>query len=74
MAKILRLQLDEKLLEKFRKASIEKFGYTKDALSKGAAEAFRVWLKAQEKKADVMKVIREVAGIWRGKESGRVYV
>lgn len=45
----LNLTVDGKLLERFRKAANEKFGYKKGALKKAAEEAIEKWLKLERK-------------------------
>lgn len=44
----LNLTIDDKLLERFRKAANAKFGYKKGAIKKATEEAFKMWLKIEE--------------------------
>jgi len=51
----LRVYLDEELERRFRKASMETYGYGRGSISKAAEEAIRRWLRENE------KLLREMA-------------
>jgi len=44
----LRVQINNKLEQKFREAAMKRFGYAKGALSKAAEEAIQNWISALE--------------------------
>jgi len=70
----LKLVMEDELLRKFRKKAMEKFGYTKGALSIAAREAIKNWLKESGErgfKKSFLKVMEEVSGIWSGEEGIR---
>jgi hypothetical protein len=45
----LRVQINQKLEQKFREAAMKRFGYGKGALSKAAEEAIMKWISTIEK-------------------------
>ena len=45
----LRVQIDNKLEQKFREAAMKKYGYAKGSLSKAAEQAILNWLSIVEK-------------------------
>jgi hypothetical protein len=47
--KTIRGQVPEELEKKFRKMAMEKFGYSKGAISKALEEAIKEWIKNKEK-------------------------
>lgn len=46
--KPLRIYLSEELDRKFRKASMEEYGYSRGSLSRAAEEAVRSWIRTRE--------------------------
>jgi len=62
----LKIVLNDKLLNEFRKKAMKKFGYGKGSLSKAAEKAIEEWVGRE--KEDFVKSLEEVAGIWRDKE------
>jgi len=46
---MLRVKIDKRIEERFRRAAMKKFGYRKGALSKAAEEAILMWLAVVEK-------------------------
>jgi hypothetical protein len=51
--KPLRIYLPDELEKKFRKASMESFGYSRGSLSRAAEEAVKSWVRAREANAYV---------------------
>ncbi|MCD6403416.1 MAG: hypothetical protein J7K98_03740 [Candidatus Aenigmarchaeota archaeon] len=68
----LKIVMEDELLKEFRKKAMEKFGYTKGALSIAAREAIKNWLNEKVEKSnfrkDFLKTIEEVSGIWESEE------
>ncbi len=48
----LRVQINPKVKEKFREATMKRFGYGKGALSKAAEEAILKWLSTEKEAAN----------------------
>ena len=61
----LRLELGERLEEKFRKAAMETYGYEKGSLKKAAQEAFESWIsRKQEGVKEVENPVKLIEGIF----------
>jgi len=63
--KSLRIYLPEELERKFRKISMESYGYSRGSLSRAAAEAIRSWIRTQEPVTQV-EIPSEPVRILRG--------
>jgi len=64
----LRVYLPEELEEKFRKISMQSYGYSRGSLSRAAAEAIRSWIRAQEVASEVKipsEPVRALRGLLR---------
>jgi hypothetical protein len=72
---ILKVNVEEELLKKFKEEAIKRFGYTKGALSIAAREALKKWLESdieKEKRLEKFyKTLDEVAGIWTDEEGSK---
>jgi hypothetical protein len=72
--KPLRIYLPEELEKKFRRASMENYGYSRGSLSKAAEEAVRSWVRTREASTNVTvpnEPVKVVRGLLRhvGKSS-----
>jgi pyruvate/oxaloacetate carboxyltransferase len=69
---ILKVNLEDELLRKFKEEAVKRFGYTKGVLSIATREALKKWLEFDvEKKKKIeefSKAVKEAAGIWTGEE------
>jgi hypothetical protein len=69
---ILKVNLEEELLRKFKEEALRRFGYTKGALSIAAREALKKWLESdlekEKKLEEFSKALKEAAGIWTDEE------
>ncbi|HLD41859.1 MAG TPA: hypothetical protein VJB06_02395 [archaeon] len=83
----LRLELDQKLEERFRKAAMNTYGYEKGSLKKAAEEAFYLWINTSKttsikKVDDPVKLIKGLFAPLKGKytsvqlqhESGKLWL
>ncbi|MBS7623058.1 hypothetical protein KEJ39_05210 [Candidatus Bathyarchaeota archaeon] len=61
----LRIYLPEELERKFRRASMECYGYSRGSLSKAAADAIRRWIRVQETMAGI-EIPSEPVRVLRG--------
>ena len=70
--------IEDEILREFRKKAMEKYGYTKGALSIAAREAIKNWLEDKSERdkfvENFLRTIEEVSGIWSKKEGGLTYV
>lgn len=64
--KAIRIYLPEVLEKKFRKISMETYGYSRGSLSKAAAEALRSWIRRQEAVSAAIEVPSEPVKALRG--------
>jgi len=55
--KPLRVYLPEELKKKFRKFSMESYGYSRSSLSRAAVEAIRSWISTRQIGSDGMKIL-----------------
>ena len=66
LMKTIRIYLPEELEKKFRKISMETYGYSRGALSKAAVEALRSWIRRQEVVSAQVEIPREPVKAVRG--------
>jgi hypothetical protein len=69
---VLKVNLEEELLRKFKEEALKRFGYTKGVVSIAAREALKKWLESdserEKKLEEFSKALKEVAGIWTDEE------
>lgn len=58
-----KVKLSDEAEAAFRKAAMEKFGYSKGSLSSAAEEAVWGWVAARPKAADVTESLSELRGV-----------
>ncbi len=72
---VLKVNIEEELLRKFKEEAMKRFGYTKGALTIAAREALKKWLESdieKEKRLEKFyKTLDEAAGIWTDKEGSK---
>jgi len=72
---VLKVNIEEELLRKFKEEAMKRFGYTKGALTIAAREALRKWLESdieKEKRLEKFyKTLDEAAGIWTDEEGSK---
>jgi hypothetical protein len=72
---VLKVNIEEELLRKFKEEAMKRFGYTKGALTIAAREALKKWLESnieKEKRLEKFyKTLDEVAGIWTDEEGSK---
>jgi len=72
---VLKVNIEEELLRKFKEEAMKRFGYTKGALSIAAREALKKWLESdieKEKRLEKFyKALDEAAGIWTDEEGSK---
>jgi len=74
--KTIRIYLPEELEKRFRKISMETYGYSRGSLSKAAAEAIGSWIRRQEVVSAQVEVpsepVRALRGLLRHVAKGSV--
>jgi hypothetical protein len=73
--KPLRIYLPDELERKFRKTSMENYGYSRGSLSKAAQEALRSWVGAREGATAVevpSEPVKSLRGLLRNVKKGSV--
>jgi hypothetical protein len=72
---VLKVNIEEELLRKFKEEAMKRFGYTRGALTIAAREALKKWLESdieKEKRLEKFyKTLDEAAGIWTGEEGSK---
>jgi hypothetical protein len=72
---VLKVNIEEELLRKFKEEAMKRFGYTKGALTIAAREALKKWLESdieKEKRLEKFyKTLYEAAGIWTDEEGSK---
>ena len=72
---VLKVNIEEELLRKFKEEAMKRFGYTKGALTIAAKEALKKWLESdieKEKRLEKFyKTLDEAAGIWTDEEGSK---
>jgi hypothetical protein len=72
---VLKVNIEEELLRKFKEEAMKRFGYTKGALTIAAREALKKWLESdieKEKRLEKFyKTLDEAAGIWTDEEGSK---
>jgi len=72
---VLKVNIEEELLRKFKEEAMKRFGYTKGALTIAAREALKKWLESdieKEKRLEKFyKTLYEAGGIWTDEEGSK---
>ncbi|MEM2107298.1 MAG: hypothetical protein QXI59_00485 [Candidatus Bathyarchaeia archaeon] len=73
--KSIRIYIPEELEKKFRKASMECYGYSRGSMSRAATEAIRQWIQMQESTVQVeipSEPVKALRGMLRHVKKGSV--
>ncbi|MGQ9468556.1 MAG: hypothetical protein ACUVTD_01820 [Nitrososphaerales archaeon] len=70
----IKIVMEDDLLKKFKEEAMKRFGYAKGSFSIAARDAIIRWLESPEEKKEFKEALKDVAGIWTGKEMGYMYV